>query len=402
MKQKAKMKDGLMKRGRNSWAIVVNKGFTTDATGTRRQKQEWVSFKGTYEEAKQKRDELRDSVRKKTFISPSKLAVRDALADWLETDIAPPKRTGNTYRGFKRLMERHVYSRIGDLRLQELEATDLKRAYAEMTYLSRRTVELIHDIIHSWLEQAVANKQVQTNVASVRGVRPLMPKQQKRGAEHILRRCWTIDEAQRALAAAKQEGGQTAALMGLALDSGLRQGELLGLKWPDIDLDAGKVTVMRQLLNDRPDADPDIASNDPKRWRLAMFGPPKGGEGRVVDISDETVALLRQHQLKQLRHLRLNLVFTDVRRGWRGRPLRKGAAVRILMRVAKAANVRVIPFHGLRHTSASLQFANGESVPVVQHRLGHTTAQVTTQIYFHLLPTVGKAAAQRLAKLLHG
>ena len=64
--------------------------------------------------------------------------------------------------------------------------------------------------------------------------------------------------------------------------------------------------------------------------------------------------------------------------------------------------LRRIPFHGLRHTAATLMFANGESVPVVQQRLGHGSAQITTEIYAHVLPTMGKAAAQRLGKLLHG
>src|SRR4051812_49805300 len=129
-KPKERMRDGIMRRGKTRWAIVVNLGFITDATGARKQHQKWISFDGSYEEAKARRDELRDSVKKKTFVRPTKVTVRECISEWLETDIRPPARAGNTYRSFKRLMEQHVYSVLGDIEVQQLDVSDLKRFYA--------------------------------------------------------------------------------------------------------------------------------------------------------------------------------------------------------------------------------------------------------------------------------
>ena len=167
----------------------------------------------------------------------------------------------------------------------------------------------------------------------------------------MLDHCWTAPEARAFLTAAKAAGPQWAAFFSLALDSGMRRGELCGLKWEDLDLDARRVTIQRQLLKAGP---------------APTFGLPKTKAVRVVELSADTVALLRVHKRDQaegkmavrLTYRDHGLVFakasTDLLRHGEapGDPLAMGQInEREFARLVKAAGVRKIKLHGLRHTA---------------------------------------------------
>jgi Phage integrase family len=104
------------------------------------------------------------------------------------------------------------------------------------------------------------------------------------GRDDVLVHCWEAEDARRFIAAAKEMGSQAAAFFMLALDTDARKGELCGLKWSDVDLDAGQVSIVRQLIKPRP---------------TPLFGPPKNGATRTIPIAPETVALLRKHKAHQ-------------------------------------------------------------------------------------------------------
>jgi integrase len=213
--------------------------------------------------------------------------------------------------------------------------------------------------------------------------------------------CWEAEEARRFIAAAKELGPQPAAFYILALDSGARKGELCGLKWADIDLESGTIAIVRQLIKPGPGP---------------VFGPLKGGESRTISIAPETMALLRKHKAHQA-ELKLanrhhyhdySLVFA---KEWEhlqrhgdtlGHPLQmNNLGQHEYRRIIKAAGVRPIKFHGLRHTCATLLLQTGVSIKVVQARLGHKRIEMTLNIYAHALPSMQQDAAAKLASLLH-
>ena len=215
-----------------------------------------------------------------------------------------------------------------------------------------------------------------------------------------------FEEARRLLAAAKEAGPRVAAFYALALDSGARLGELCGLKWTDIDLEAGRLTIARQLIASKVSESGEV-----------NFGPPKTGRSRTVDLGAETVVLLRAHKrnqaelkMKNRDHYRdFGLTFTreqaDLYRPHLtiGAPLDKNAVSSAEFgRLLKAANARRITFHGLRHTSATLLLLAGESAKVVSERLGHSSIKMTMDRYTHMLPSMGRSAADKLGALLHG
>ena len=207
-------------------------------------------------------------------------------------------------------------------------------------------------------------------------------------------------EAQRFLSVAKRGSEQEAALFAVALDSGARRGELLGLKWQD--LDGSKVWIERQLSKG--------GRTEP------VFIPPKRGGVRSVDLSDETMAMLHAHKRKQAEVKMANrtvyhdhgLVFaqdwehSSSRQSTLGAPLDSMAVNNRLKALCTAAGVRHITPHGLRHTSATLLLSANVPAHVVQRRLGHKRIEMTLNIYSHVLPSMQADAASRLATLLHG
>jgi integrase len=162
------------------------------------------------------------------------------------------------------------------------------------------------------------------------------------------------------------------------------------------------VTISRQLL---------------KPGRVPEFGPPKRDTPRTLDLGTETVDLLKAHKRNQaelkMRNRKayhdLDLVFAKEWGDLHGRedslglPLQSNSlGQREFARVLKAANVRPITVHGLRHTSATLLLQAGVAPQVVKQRLGHQLVATTMEIYAHALPSMSRDAAQRLGAILHG
>jgi integrase len=218
----------------------------------------------------------------------------------------------------------------------------------------------------------------------------------------MLKHVWTAHEARKFLSAVKQHGtAQDAAFFALALDSGMRKAELLGLQWRD--LEKTTLRLERQLQRGRTEtAEP----------RYAL---PKGKRGRTFDLSDETVALLLTHKRQQAELKLANrpqyrdhgLMFAKEwehiasGRSMLGTALNGSAPALKLDRFCKEASVKRIKIHGLRHTSASLLLSVGVPPHVVQKRLGHSAVAFTLTVSSHVLPSQQADAASRLATLLH-
>lgn len=399
--KKLKMRDGLVQRGEGRWTTFIHMGYgePDPVTGKRRLLQKWVSLgRCTRAQAKAKRDELLVALRKGEFVEPSKATVGEWLTTWLSESVKPARRP-STYDHYKSTIERHITPAIGHLPLQGLRPGHLKKYYAERKEtLAGGTLQVHHAIVSAALKSAVRQGLLTRNVASLVDGRP----KAKSSREDAKAHCWSLDEARTFLKAARESGPQLAAFFALALDSGMRKGELCALRWSDVNLDAARVTVDRTLL--KPGAEP-------------VFGPTKNGDPRTIDVNADTVTLLREHKRAQAElrmrnrtaYHNLGLVFAKEwgdlhgRKDSLGLPLQSNnLGERQFARVTKAADVRRIKFHGLRHTCATLLLASGEPVHVVSQRLGHKNPIVTMTIYAHVLPSMQAQAAQRLGALLHG
>lgn len=391
------MRGSIRKRYQGSWSIILDLGYRLDPeTGHHKRMQKWFTVQGTKKEAEARLAELLHDANRSQLVEPSKVTVGAWLTEWLETAIKPPNKRLRTYETYKSVIERHLKPALGGIRLQQLKPTDLKRYYNESAR-SPTTLEQHHTLLHSALKAAQLQGLVQRNVASLVIGKP----HRLEGRQAVMQHCWEAEEARRFLAAAKAHSPQAAAFYLLALDTGARKGELCGLKWSDIDLDAGQVAIVQQLIKPGPEP---------------VFGPPKNGDVRTIHLGPETTALLRKHKARQAELKLANrayyhdfgLVFA---KEWEhlqrhgdtlGHPLQmNNLGQHEFRKLIQQAGVRPIKFHGLRHTCATLLLQAGVSPKVVQERLGHKHIAITLDIYAHVLPAMQQDAATKLAAILH-
>lgn len=356
----------IYKRNDGRWAATVSLG-----DGRRK------SYYGrTRQDVSQKLAKARYEVQQGLPVVPEKETVGAYLHRWIEEIAKPTIRTA-TYEGYERMIRLHVRPAIGKIRLARLSPDHLSRMYAGLLSkgLSPKSVRLIHAMLHRALRQALRLRLVAVNVSE--SVDP--PR-----LEHREFRALSPEEVKRLISAAK--GDRNEALFILALTTGMRQGEILGLRWADVDLDGAVLAVRQQVYRIRG------------KW---TFTEPKTAKGRrTITLPPMTVEALRRHRVVQSEE-RLkasdwddrDLVFPNKH----GRPMEKQNLMRRSLRpLLERADLPRIRFHDLRHSAATLLLALGEHPKVVQERLGHSTIMVTMDVYSHVMPSLQRRAAERL------
>lgn len=309
--------------------------------------------------------------------SPS-VTVGEYLEGWLEGKASLRASTRLSYRG-------HLYTylipQLGQIPLHELSATDIERAYSRINHpssggpLAPASVHRIHATLSSALGTALRRGLIGRNPASTVELPPL-PRR--------TRTTWTADQAARFLASSRDD--RWGLLYLLMLATGIRRGEAVALRWEDLDLDQGLLHVRRQLVAVGPEV---------------HEGPPKSKAGtRTVVLDDRTLRLLQLHALEQGSREPLEPQAHVFARD--GQALSPAFVSRHFERLVAAAGVPRIRLHDLRHTSASLGLAAGESLVEVSRRLGHSSIGVTADVYTHVDTELARESSERRADLLHG
>jgi integrase len=259
--------------------------------------------------------------------------------------------------------------------LSKLTAQQLQALYSalERDGVSPRTRAQTHAVLHVALRDAVKAGRLPVNPADAVD-RPKVPKKEIR----------PLDAEQTKALLKHAEGDRLHALYVLAVTTGLRQGELLGLRWEDIDLGSGRLAVRRTLREDA--------------GKLAFGEPKTRASVRSVDLPATAVRALREHRRRMLAEGNPGpIVFCDTQGG----PLRKSNLIRRSFRpLLERAGLPIVQFHDLRHTAATLLLGPGVHPKIVQERLGHADISTTMNTYSHVLPSMQTEAADRLEELL--
>ncbi|MGB3187315.1 MAG: site-specific integrase [Ornithinimicrobium sp.] len=274
------------------------------------------------------------------------------------------------------ILERYVYPEIGGVRVQALvpqHVRDLLRATADRG-VSARTVQLTRAVLRSMLADAEREELVHRNVAGlVKG--PRVERQEVVP--------WTVDQALRFLGSVRDH--RLGALFSVGVALGLRKGELLALRWEDLDSVGGTLRVQR------------TAQRLGSGVGLVIGSPKTARSRRTIPLPAACVSTLARHRERQeVERVRAGESWEDqglVFCSTRGTIIEPRNLNRLLDQLTAEAGVPRIRFHDLRHTCASLLLAQGVSPRVVMEMLGHTQLSMTTDLYGHVMPTALRAAA---------
>lgn len=420
------------------------------ATGKRRQK--WHSGFRTKREAERARVDLLSKVDRGAYVEPTQQTVGEFLEDWLQA-IEPTVRR-STFDSYSRNVRNHVTAHIGSTRLIKVDAGTLNGLYAHLLAAGRRqpsrtgrgyseavvertfelraegltlrataerlrseldeaahiskdtlgsllrrrrrkaappgsapldprTVGYVHTILHRALKDAVRWGRLARNPADA--VDPPRGGQKADGVQS-----WDADTLREFLAASRASGDRLHALWVLLATTGMRRGEALGLRWSDVDLEAGRLRVVQTIIQVRSEV---------------TVGEPKTARGRrPIALDPATVTALREHRHRMLEErMLLGADFSDedlVFHQPDGSCLKPDAVSAVFLRRVERAGLPRLTLKGLRHTWATLALERGVHPRVVQERLGHSTISITLGTYSHVAPTLHDEAAQIVADLV--
>ncbi|CAN5670425.1 site-specific integrase [soil metagenome] len=322
-----------------------------------------------------------------TAIDPSKLTVAKLLHMWLETE-ASHRIQATTLEDYRATIENHLIPELGTVLVQRLQANQVqgfittKRTAGTGT----RTIQLSHLRLSQALKWAMRMGLVSRNVAA--DVKPPTAKTK----EHQI---WTREHAHTFLEHLGTKEGYSdetwAALFNILLVTGMRRGEALGLKWRNVDLDAGTVSVHQAITL----LDSKVIVQEPKT----------AGSRRTLHLGTDALELMKRYRARQIVYrLRLGPVWHDkgiVFSGMFGDYLHPSNVDRAFHRLIQEAGVPRIRVHDLRHTIATWLLSAGEPITDVSKMLGHARVSITLDTYSHVLPDSKDRVATAAGDLLY-
>jgi integrase len=321
-----------------------------------------------------------------TLVTAPRQTLAQFLTDWLENSQKQSVRP-RTYERYEELVRLHIAPVLGRYESQKLSAQHLQAFYAKKAEegLSAATINHFHNVLHKALDTAMKWNLVARNVCDL-----VSPPRRKRFEVHPL----TLEQVHRLLIVV--EGHEMEALFKLALATGLRRGELMGLKWQDINLEIGVLQVRRILSR--------VPSKMPGKGYVEAE-PKTQKSRRSVVIAPFALEALKKHREHQLEaKIKAGPLWQDhdyvfcTSIGTHLNPTRD--MLDQLKALLKKAGLPEIRFHDLRHSAATLLLSVGVHPKVVQEILGHSQISVTMDVYSHVLPGMQQDAMSRLNNAL--
>ena len=383
----------IRKRKNGTWEGRYTIGY--DARG--RQKQLSVYGK-TRAEVARKLNEKTAAIQNGTYIIPRDHTLLEWLENWLTT-YAYIKVRASTYASYQAYINNHIAPYIGGVKLQKLTTEQLQLFFNEKAKngrldgkggLSPKTIRNLYNMLHEALQQAVTNKYLSVNVSG--GV--VLPSRQ---TPDII--VFKPEEQAAILEACKKER------LGFAIEldfmTGLRIGEICALKWSDFDF-AEKIFDVRRTLQRIQKKTSDIGEKSAKTQIIEGDTKTKNGK-RVIPITDVMYHKLMQHRSRQnFEKLRLGKGYADhgyVFANEFGYAVEPSYLRDVYERILKSAGVSHYKFHTIRHTFATRAIENGAPVKIVSEILGHSSVQLTMDVYCHPSVSAKRSVMEKLEKL---
>ena len=317
-----------------------------------------------------------------TYAEPSKMKVSQWLDEWLASytmNIKPATRSA-----YEEHIRVHIKPSLGDIPLKQLSNRDIQQLYTNLLKereLSPKTVRNIHGVLHRTLEQAKLLGYIRVNPADA----AVTPRVEKKQVE-------TLDAEDIGKFLAAIRGTKYEYPLFVAVFTGLRQGELLGLTWDCVDFEHGMLLINKQHNRVKGDTE----------FRFASL---KNDKARVLTVADEVIDVLKLQKQRQESWAAAlgngwenpdNLVFTTEF----GRYINNKILYQNFKRIAKNWGKPGLRFHDLRHTYAVNSLRAGDDIKTVQENLGHATASFTLSTYAHATPGMKRESAKRMTAFI--
>lgn len=357
------------KRGNQSWRLTI---VGRDGNGNRRRK--CITVKGTRAEAERKLRKLLEVRDESESTSSPTITVGEFLEQWLH-DYVEINTSPVTAEGYRHKIRCHVLPKIGNVPLDQLIPRHVIGIYVDMREagLSRRTALHVHRILHGAFNHAVKWGMLSQNVCDA--VDPPRPLQKQMAALD------TVEVGQLLQAAEKSPYRH---IIFLAIYTGLRRGELLGLRWADVDLEHQTISVSRSLHR--------LAGQG-----LMVTEPKTRRSRRLVTLPPTAVKVVAALKTERVDHcVGLGITWSEnnyVFSHKNGGPLSPDTVTHAFNRLVKRTEIPHVRFHDLRHTHATLMLKQGVNPKIVCERLGHSSVTITMDTYSHVLPGMQEKAA---------
>lgn len=383
-KKRGNGQGAIFKRKDGRWVAVQTLGF--DAEGRQLRRHYYGSSRSNVGRR------LEDALRaQRAGMAPpdERRTVARHLTDWLDA-IRPTVRPSSFVR-YEGDVRRWIVPSLGSVPLVRLAPADVRRLLATCTRggLSARSIGHVHATLRTAVGAALRDGQVIRNAASL-VTAPPAPKPRVRPIGP--------DNARAILAAV--EGDRLAPLVAVTLGVGLRLGEALGLRWSDVDLDAGTLAI-RTALRRTP-----VEFREEGEPIYRLVAPKTDRSRRTIQLPAFAIVALRDQRRAQAEvRLAAGLLWLDndlVFAGLMGGPIPPGSVTRRFQALLAGAGVGRLRFHDLRHAAATVMLAQGVELRVISETLGHSSLGMTADVYAGVVPALGRAAAARMDEALGG
>lgn len=363
-KEDSKTKDNIYfnenaKNGKPYWFQLMVDGKRVTRRGFR-----------TITEAKKARAELTADMARGNYIDPAKVTFGEYFEEWLRERDSIEETTKLNYESLYRT---HIKDKLGSIPLSKLSPLDIKKFISQLKtkHLGDESIRRIFNTVSASLNAAERLEIISRNPAAK------IPPEDRPKVTKKEREIWSNESVKLVLSSSKGSTRYWIAFF-LAVMTGMRQGEIFGLKWADIDFDRNTIRVRRSLRKDTAEL---------KKVKTES-------SERVISISPITAGFLQEHRhIIELEKKNLGRNYEDndlVVCSRLGTPARASKVLQIwydLCDKYKPEHEPRITFHDLRHQSASIMLNEREDIRVVSKRLGHSTVNTTLNVYSHLLPT---------------
>ena len=375
------MRGHITQRAKGSWSIVLDLG-RDPSTGKRKQK--WVTVRGTKKDAEKKLTELQSQLDSGDYVQSAKLTLGEFLHRWLRDYVhVPPNLSPETAQGYDIICREHLMPALGHLELAKVTPEVLQAYYSKALKegrcdgkggLAPRTVRHHHTTLHTALGRAVKWHVLARNPADAVDAPRFQRKEMR-----------TLDETGLNGFLESIQGSEYHPLFYAILYTGMRRSEALAVRWIDLDLILGQLSINRTLhhLEDG----------------TMLFRAPKTPKSRrMIALTPTTSIVLRDHyqRVKEQRAtLGIPLTAEDLVFAHEdGSPLLPHSVTNAWKRLVKRAGYQGIRLHDARHSHVSLMLKQGVDPKTISERLGHSSVVITLDTYAHLLPGMQEAAAR--------